>query len=68
MYRRQQREEQSSHVSTINVPTNTDVKGDEARRSLRPILRSATTNPATSKTPIHIMRCMSADTCGVEAC
>ena len=65
MYRRQQREEQTPHVSIINTPTNTDVKGDEARRSLRPVLRSATANPFT---PIHIMRYKSADTCDVEAC
>jgi hypothetical protein len=55
------------HVSIINVLTNTDVKEDEARRSLRPIPRSATTNPATRKMLIHIMRYMSADTCGAEA-
>ena len=67
MYRHQQREEQTPHVPTINVPTNTGVKEDEARRSLRPILLSAAVNPTTKKTPIHIMRYMSADTCGVEA-
>lgn len=39
----------SPHVPTTIVPTNTDAKGDEARRSLRPIRRSATANPATSK-------------------
>jgi hypothetical protein len=60
VYRQQQREEKTP-------PTNTDLKGAEARRSLRPFLRSTTTNSATMKTPIHITRYMSADTCGVEA-
>ena len=67
VYRQQQREEQIPHVSTIDVPTNVDLKRDEARRSLLPIMRSAMANPATRRTPLHIMRYMSADTCSVDA-
>ena len=78
VYRQRKRDEQNHHVSTMDVPTHThihthththtDVKGIEIRRSLPPILRCTTANPSTRKSPIHIMRHMSADICGVESC